>query len=72
MKISERGQVTIPLVYREKYGYLPDTEVSFEVQHGALVLRRTAGAQHNRLKALYGIKKLGRTTDELMALLRDE
>ena len=31
MKISERGQVTIPQEIREKYGFLPDTDVEFVV-----------------------------------------
>ncbi len=38
MRISERGQVTIPQAFRERYGLLPDTEVEFVERDGELVL----------------------------------
>ncbi|MEN8132026.1 MAG: AbrB/MazE/SpoVT family DNA-binding domain-containing protein [Pseudomonadota bacterium] len=71
MKISERGQVTIPQELREKYGYLPNTDVEFIAKNGALMLIQKKSARRDALKSIYGKKKLKKSTDELMALLRD-
>jgi AbrB family looped-hinge helix DNA binding protein len=71
MKISERGQVTIPQEFREKYGYLPNTDVEFIAKNGALMLIQKRAARRKALQSIYGKKKLKKSTDELMALLRD-
>ena len=69
MKVGERGQVTIPQALREEFGFLPETEVAFVVQGGALLLVKEG--QQNELTRLYGRKKFERSTDELMKLLRE-
>jgi bifunctional DNA-binding transcriptional regulator/antitoxin component of YhaV-PrlF toxin-antitoxin module len=38
MRISGRGQVTIPQPLRERYGLLPDTEVQFVPEESGLRL----------------------------------
>ncbi len=35
MRVTSKGQVTIPIEAREKLGILPHTEVEFEVDHGS-------------------------------------
>lgn len=40
MKIGERGQVTIPKEIRDRFGLRPETEVEFQVVHGAIVLKK--------------------------------
>lgn len=37
-RIGTRGQVVIPIEYRERLGLLPDTEVIFVEQHGQLMI----------------------------------
>ena len=69
MKVSKRGQVTIPQALREKFGFLPETEVVFVVQDGALLLVKEG--QQNELTRLYGRKRFERSTNELMKLLRE-
>lgn len=71
MKISERGQVTIPQALRERYGLFPDTEVEFVERDGELVLVKNPKARSKRIRALYGQLDTGRSTDEIMRLLRD-
>ncbi len=71
MKISERGQVTIPQKFREKYGYLPNTDIEFVAKNGALMLILKKAARRTALTSIYGKKQLNKSTDELMALLRD-
>ena len=69
MKVGEGGQVTIPQALREEFGFLPETEVVFVVQGGALLLVKEG--QKNELTKLYGRKQFERSTDELMKLLRE-
>ncbi len=68
MKVGERGQVTIPQALREEFGFLPETEVSFMVHDGALLLVKKG---QEDLAKLYGHKRFERSTDELMKLLRE-
>ena len=69
MKVGKRGQITIPQALREKFGFLPETEVVFVVQDGALLLVKEG--QQNELTRLYGRKRFERSTNELMKLLRE-
>lgn len=71
MKISERGQITIPQRLRDRYGLLPNTEVEFIEHERGLILVKSPANRHKRIRAMYGQVKTGKTTDELMALLRD-
>ncbi len=71
MKISERGQVTIPLAIRERYGLLPDTEVEFVERENELVLIKNPKTRRERIRQLYGQITTGKSTDEIMRLLRD-
>ena len=75
MRITSKGQVTIPIDIREKAGLLPDTEVEFKMT-GNTVLLKKAGApskrgrdliNHMRGKATATVKM---TTDEILALTR--
>jgi AbrB family looped-hinge helix DNA binding protein len=43
MRITSKGQVTIPLAIREKAGLLPNTEVEFEFDGKAVRIRRVRG-----------------------------
>ena len=44
MKITTKGQVTIPVEIREKLGLLPNTEVEFEVVGKAVRMRKVRRA----------------------------
>jgi AbrB family looped-hinge helix DNA binding protein len=82
MRITSKGQVTIPVEVRERAGLLPQTEVEFEYRRGAVVLRkvrgrkRRAGKRPSRGEALVA-RMAGKatsrlTTEEIMALTRGE
>ena len=76
MRITTKGQVTIPLEIREKLGLLPDTEVTFEIDGNAARIRKTANAERpSRGKTLVdhlrGRATRGMTTDQIMRLTRD-
>jgi len=71
MRISERGQVTIPQAIRKRFGFLPNTEVEFVIDDGDVKLVPTPGSRRKAVKALFGRKDFRRSTDELMAFLRE-
>ena len=76
MRITSKGQVTIPQRIREQAGLLPNTEVEVEIVRGRVVLRplgKRASRGERVVARLRGtLKHLERSTDELMALTRGE
>ena len=73
IRITSKGQVTIPAEIREKAGLLPETEVEFVMRGDTVILRKTEkfGRRGKRLIGLMrgkGTKHL--TTEEIMALTR--
>jgi AbrB family looped-hinge helix DNA binding protein len=75
MKITSKGQVTIPADIREKAGLLPSTEVEFAMERGKVVIRKAAGADRRGrrlIEALQGKGSVRMTTDQIMALTRGQ
>jgi antitoxin PrlF len=75
MKITTKGQVTIPQEIRERLGLLPHTEVEFEVRGDVVVLKKsTASGRRGRnlVAHLRGRADTGLSTDEIMALTRGD
>lgn len=75
MRITSKGQVTIPQQVREQVGLLPDTEVEFEVVEGGVLLRRASGgASRGRrlVERMRGKGTIRMSTDEIMALMRGD
>lgn len=75
MRITSKGQVTIPIEIREKLGLLPDTEVEFEIDGRAVRVFRTRKATRARgeraVARLRGSATVRMSTDEILALTRD-
>ena len=75
MKITSKGQVTIPIAIRKVVGLLPDSEVEFEVSGDSVIIRK-AKNQRSRgemvVRHLRGRGSVKMTTDEIMALTRGE
>ncbi|MEY2669493.1 MAG: hypothetical protein RJA59_2131 [Pseudomonadota bacterium] len=77
MRITSKGQVTIPQEIREKAGLLPGTEVEFEFDGDGVRMRRAAesarpGRGAQIVARLAGSATVKMTTDEIMALMRGE
>ena len=76
MRITSKGQVTIPQDIREKFGLLPYCEVEFHVVGNTLRLRKTPGTKSRGERLLEIMRraklKRGMTTDRLMAMTRGE
>lgn len=76
MRITSKGQVTIPHRIREQAGLLPNTEVGFEIVRGRVILKPLTKSTTRGQRAVAplrgSLKHLERGTDELMALTRGE
>jgi AbrB family looped-hinge helix DNA binding protein len=75
MRITSKGQVTIPKEIREAAGLLPDTEVEFVMSAGRVILRKQFGKSRRGAKLIAALRGKGTgkmTTDEIMALTRGE
>ena len=75
MKVTSKGQVTIPAQIREKAGLLPGSEVEFELEEGRVVIRKVAGSHRRGRKLVHTLRGKGTvrmSTDEIMALTRGE
>ncbi len=77
MRITSKGQVTIPAEIREQAGLLPQTEVEFELDGEVVRILRAQARQRDgrggRLVAhLRGRGDVAMSTDAIMALTRDD
>lgn len=76
MRITIKGQVTIPQNIRERLGLLPNCEVEFDIV-GDSVRMRKARSSRRRGNAIVerlrgSARRNGMSTDEIMALTRGE
>ena len=77
MKITSKGQVTIPIEIREKAGLQPGTEVDFELDGTTVrIVRARTPRRETRgreiVRRLRGSATVRMSTDEIMALTRGE
>jgi len=72
MRVTTKGQVTIPQHIREKLGITPSTEVDFVEKGGRiyLVKKKEKKIPTRKFKKLRGVATVKMTTDEIMALTR--
>lgn len=75
MRITSKGQVTIPAHIRNEFGLVPGTEVDFEIDgKGARILRAKSPKRRVRgervVHRLRGSGTVRISTDQIMALTR--
>jgi AbrB family looped-hinge helix DNA binding protein len=78
MRVTSKGQVTIPIAIREKAGIFPDTEVEFGLRGNTVTIKKAApkGGRRSRGEEIVarargtGSVNLDLTTDQIMALTR--
>ncbi|MEX2480851.1 MAG: AbrB/MazE/SpoVT family DNA-binding domain-containing protein [Gammaproteobacteria bacterium] len=75
MRITSKGQVTIPVEIRERLGLLPNSEVEFAVEGNTVRIRKAHGRPASSrgrsiVERLKGKAGTTMTTDEIMALMR--
>jgi AbrB family looped-hinge helix DNA binding protein len=72
MRVTTRGQVTIPAQIREYLNLVPHADVDFRITGGTVVLvkHENGGEPGRKLAALRGLLKGTRTTREWMEATR--
>jgi AbrB family looped-hinge helix DNA binding protein len=75
MRITSKGQVTIPADIREKAGLLPDTEVDFEYDGKVVTIVKARKPKKEErgaklVERMRGTATLKMTTDQILALTR--
>ena len=72
MKVTDRGQVTIPKALREKYGITSATEIELlDVPEGILIVKRLASSPFRKYRGKANARGLPRRTDDFLRLIRD-
>lgn len=76
MRITSKGQVTIPLEIRQRAGLAPHMEVEFVIEDGQIMLRKSKKGTGRGVAAVARLRRARpRTTlstDEILALTRGE
>ncbi|WP_425364176.1 AbrB/MazE/SpoVT family DNA-binding domain-containing protein [Candidatus Tisiphia endosymbiont of Hybos culiciformis] len=73
MRISSKGQITIPINIRNKFGFLPDTELSFIEKDDGVLIKKHQSNKHRGIKLLAhlsGKTTVKMSTDEIIRLTR--
>ena len=74
MRVTTKGQVTIPQHIREKLGIGPRSEVDFREEEGRIYVekaRESTIPTASRFRRYRGVATVKMTTDEIMELTRD-
>lgn len=76
MRITSKGQVTIPKALRDELGLLPGTEVEFVRDEEGVRVYRAPGGRSRGEELVKHLREAGRnytmTTEEVMRLTRGE
>jgi AbrB family looped-hinge helix DNA binding protein len=73
MRVTSKGQVTIPIEIREKVGFLPNTEVEFKITGTTVILKKVRSPSRRSRDLINRMRRkatLKMTTDEILALTR--
>ncbi len=74
MRVTTKGQVTIPLEIRKKLNITPSTEVDFIIGEDdrVYIIKSSKPAQKKGFAKLRGIATVKMSTEEIMALTRSD
>ena len=75
MRLTNKGQVTIPVAVRRQLGLRPGDDVEIEVDGGSARIRRSAAGPSRGRRIVDNLRGRGDvplSTDEVMALTRGE
>lgn len=74
MRVTEKGQVTIPKALRDELGIGAGTEVSFEREGDAVLVRKVSDRTRGRavVERLRGRGDVRLSTDEILAMTRGD
>jgi AbrB family looped-hinge helix DNA binding protein len=70
MRVTRKGQVTIPLAVREALGIRPGSQVQFELEGDGARLVLDRGDAAEEIARMRGAGDVDLTTDEILSLTR--
>ena len=72
MKVTTKGQVTIPLAFRKKARILPGSDVEFIEDRGRIYLRKVKDSSRGEalVRQMAGQGNIKMSTDQILALTR--
>ena len=75
MKVTQKGQITIPKKYRDRFFLETITRVSFEEKEDGILIKPIVSSGLNEIKAkiekFAGIADKNLSTEQIMSLTRD-
>jgi AbrB family looped-hinge helix DNA binding protein len=74
MRVTSKGQVTIPKAIRQKMGIAPNSEVEFVEERGRVYLRKVSDTERRKVdfSHLVGSASVKMSTDEILRLTRGD
>jgi AbrB family looped-hinge helix DNA binding protein len=73
MRVTIKGQVTVPKALRERFGITTESEVEFRDEGGKLVLaKKTLAPAIRRLRGRLKRLRVGKNVDDYLRLTRGE
>jgi AbrB family looped-hinge helix DNA binding protein len=77
MRVTSKGQVTIPKAIRDEFGLLPGSEVEFVAEDGQIKVRRLDGSRNRGREIVNHLRRasggdIKMSTEEIMRLTRGE
>ncbi len=73
MHITVKGQITIPLKLREKYGITPETEIEFHEEKDHIIIKMVPSTcPESRFQKMRGVATVGMSTEEILSLTRED
>jgi AbrB family looped-hinge helix DNA binding protein len=70
MRVTEKGQVTIPISLRKRYGLQPNVEVEFLAEAEGIRIKKRGTGTSNPFRALRGVVKKRLVVDRYIEEIR--
>ena len=70
MRVTEKGQITIPISLRKRYGLQPNVEVEFLAEAEGIRIKKRGTGASNPFRALKGVVKKRLVVDRYIEEIR--
>lgn len=70
MRVTEKGQITIPISLRKRYGLQPNVEVAFVAEGDGIRIQKRGSGSANPFRALRGVVKKRLAVDRYIEDIR--
>ena len=70
MRVTEKGQITIPIALRKRYGFQPNVEVEFVAEAESIRIKKRGTGARNPFRPLRGVVKKRLAVDPYIEEIR--